>query len=239
MKNSILASITVLLRRAFVVLAALSLGAITASAWAAPALQTPAAADPPLPTDSSYHLHLDLQDHLGQAFIWGAHRGQPMLVSMFYTSCQFVCPLLIETIRATQNKLSASERAALPVLLVSIDPARDTVPALKLIAEQRLVGATHWQLARTDAASVRKLAAVLGVQYRELGNGDFNHSTAVLLLDAQGRIAARTTQLGVADPAFVAQTKAALAVQAKKTVSAHLDAGQGPARPGTAPCACS
>jgi protein SCO1 len=195
---------------------------VSAWMWAAPSFAAgtgstpafvaaaPADANPALPTDSVYHLQAQLVDHQGLGFVWGAHRGQPMLVSMFYTSCQFVCPLLIETVRATQTQLSASERAALPVLLISIDPARDTVAVLKQTAEQRLVGASNWQLARTDAASVRRLAAVLGVQYRELGNGDFNHSTAVILLDAQGRIAALTTQLGSADPAFVLQVKAAL-----------------------------
>jgi len=56
---------------------------------------------------------------------------------------------------------------------------------------------------------VRKLAAVLGIQYRALKNGDFNHTTALILLDADGRIAGRSTQLGNADPAFVKAVKAA------------------------------
>ena len=50
---------------------------------------------------------------------------------------------------------------------------------------------------------------MLGVQYRALPNGDFNHSTNLILLDADGRIAGRTAQLGSADPAFVKQVKAA------------------------------
>ena len=50
---------------------------------------------------------------------------------------------------------------------------------------------------------MRKLAAVLGIQYRALANGDFNHTTALLLVDADGKVAGRTTKLGDADPAFV------------------------------------
>jgi protein SCO1/2 len=57
---------------------------------------------------------------------------------------------------------------------------------------------------------VRQLAAVLGIQYRALPNGDFNHSTALILLDADGRLVARTTRLAGADPAFVEKVVAAL-----------------------------
>jgi protein SCO1/2 len=66
----------------------------------------------------------------------------------------------------------------------------------------------RWSLARTDPATVRKLAAVLGIQYRALANGDFNHTTALLLLDAQGRVVARSSRLGHTEPAFVNRIRA-------------------------------
>ena len=44
---------------------------------------------------------------------------------------------------------------------------------------------------------------MLGIQYRAIANGDFNHTTALILLDAEGRIVGRSTKLGNADPAFV------------------------------------
>jgi protein SCO1 len=167
-------------------------------------------ADAPLATDSVYQLHADLVDQTGRSFTLASHRGQPMLVSMFYSSCQFVCPMLIETIRHTQAQLSPAQVSRLAVLMVSIDPEHDTVTVLKQTAEQRQLDAKMWQLARTDAPTVRKIAAVLGVQYRALGNGDFNHTTTVLLLDGQGRIKGRTSQLGSADPEFVKLVKTIL-----------------------------
>jgi protein SCO1 len=164
----------------------------------------------PLPTDSVYQLPVQLVDQSGRNFALSSHRGQPMLVSMFYTSCQFVCPMLVETIRHTQAQLSAAQRDRLAVLMVTFDPTHDTVAVLKQTAEQRQLDANIWQLARTDASSVRKIAAVLGVQYRALGNGDFKHTTTVLLLDGEGRIKGRTSQLGSADPEFVRLVKATL-----------------------------
>jgi protein SCO1 len=164
----------------------------------------------PLPGNSLYQLQAQLTDQHGNRVGLDAGRGHPVLVSMFYTSCQFVCPMLIETVRATEAPLSDAERQRLTVLMVTFDPAHDSVAVLKQTAEQRQVDGKRWALARTDAHTVRKIAAVLGIQYRALGNGDFNHTTAVVLLDAQGRVVGRTSQLGAADPAFVALLKLTL-----------------------------
>jgi protein SCO1 len=184
------------------------------------AAATPVAPAPPnapnaasaLPPDSLYHLPAQLQDQNGNRFSLASHQGHPVLVSMFYTSCQMVCPMLVETVRGTLAQLSPADRAQLRVLLVSIDPARDTVAVLKRTADERQLPSGTWQLVRADAPTVRKLAAALGVQYRQLASGEFNHTTPLVLLDAQGRAVARTQQLGQADPAFVQQLRATLRV---------------------------
>ena len=169
-------------------------------AVAAPSTETTAAS---LPADSVYQLALPLTDQLGHATQLADRRGRPVLVSMFYTSCQFVCPMLIDALRDTESKLSADERSRVSVLMVSFDPEHDTVEVLKHTADERGLDGAHWSLARTDARNVRKLAAMLGIQYRALKNGDFNHTTALILLDADGRIVGRTSKLGNADAAFV------------------------------------
>jgi protein SCO1/2 len=166
-----------------------------------------------LPADSVYQLPLALTDQDGHNFKLIERRGRPVLVSMFYTSCQFVCPMLIETLRATEAQLSAQQRARLTVLLVTFDPDKDSVSVLKRTATERGLEPSHWTMARTDAKSVRKLAATLGIQYRQLPNGDFNHSTPLILLDGDGRIAGKTAKLAEADPEFVKLVQGALAPQ--------------------------
>ncbi len=164
----------------------------------------------PLPTDSIYQLAVPLTDQDGRSFALDSRRGQPMLVSMFYTSCQFVCPMLIDAMRDTTAKLNETERARLNVLMVSFDPARDSVAVLKKTADERALDTRHWSLARTEAGPTRKLAAVLGIQYRAIAGGDYNHTTALILIDAEGRIVGRSTKLGNADPAFVKLVRATL-----------------------------
>ncbi|RZJ08784.1 MAG: SCO family protein [Rubrivivax sp.] len=156
-----------------------------------------------LPGDSVYQLDAKLTDQRGQALKLDAGRGQPVLVSMFYTSCQFVCPMLIEAASATQAALPAADRQRLKVLLISFDPARDTPAKLEAMAKERSLDGSQWTLARTDPATVRKIAALLKFQYRALPDGEFNHSAELILLDGDGRIAARTTMLAGADERMV------------------------------------
>jgi protein SCO1/2 len=114
-----------------------------------------------------------------------------------------MCPLIIDTARMTERKLDAEQLAGLSVLLVSMDAKRDDPAALTALAGQRKIDTQKWTLARTDASNVRKLAAVLGIQYRELDDGEFSHTSVLILLDAEGRIVARTETMGKTDPEFV------------------------------------
>lgn len=161
---------------------------------------------PPVPGDSVYRLEARLEDQDGRAFTLATLQGRPVLASMFYTSCDMVCPMIFETLHATLRALPAAGRAQARVLMVSIDPARDTAAVLKSTAQARGCDA-QWVLARADEATTRQVAAVLGIQYRRLANGEFNHSSAIDLLDRSGRIAARSGKLGPADPALVAAVR--------------------------------
>lgn len=174
------------------------------------ALAAAASSAAELPSDSVYHLAVPLADQDGDTFEFADGRGEPRLVSMFYTSCQVVCPLIVETLKQTERALPEQDRRALGVLLVSIDPDTDTPAALKRVAEQRRLDTPRWRLARAEKPDVRRLAAVLGIQYKQLENREFSHSSALVLLDAQGRIVARSSKLGEVDADFVAAIRRTL-----------------------------
>lgn len=177
-------------------------------------LAAPAATD--LPGDSVYLLEDRLSDQAGKDFTLADRRGKPQLVSMFYTSCRYVCPLIVDSAKGVERALSPAERERLGVLLVSMDPVRDDTAALASVAGKRKLDPARWTLARTEAASVRRIAALLGIRYRALADGEFNHTSALVLLDGEGRVLARTERLGpVPDPAFLAAVKSALAADAR------------------------
>ena len=172
---------------------------------------TAIAAGSELPADSVYQLQAGLSDQDGHAFQWADKRGRVQLVAMFYTSCAYVCPLIIDSVKGIEHALSEDERARLGLLLVSLDPARDDTGALKSVANKRRLDPERWTLARTEDASVRKIAALLGVRYRALVDGEFNHTSAIVLLDADGRKLASSGRLGPEpDPEFLAAVRTAL-----------------------------
>jgi len=171
---------------------------VVASVSAAPAA-------PPLPNDSVYQLPLPLTDQHGKTADWRQHRGQPQVVAMFYTSCQYICPLIVDSGKAVQHALAPAEQAKLGILLISMDPKRDTPAALMAVAKKRDLDAARWSLASPRANDVRSVAGVLGVRYRQLADGEFNHTSALVLLDRDGRIVTRTEKIGsVVDPEFIA-----------------------------------
>lgn len=159
---------------------------------------------PALPGDSIYQLPLPLTDSAGQTRDWRSLRGKPRLVSMFYTSCQYICPLIVESGKAVERQLTPAQQKQLGVVLISMDPARDNPAALKKVVDQRKLDATRWTLASPRADDVRAVAGVLGIRYRQLADGEFNHGSALILIDADGRILARTEKIGSQpDPEFV------------------------------------
>ena len=153
--------------------------------------------------ESIYQLDAHLTDQAGRAQGLDLFRGSPVLITMFYGSCQATCPLIIDTLRSTERGLSPEQRAKLRVLMISFDPERDTPAALAEIAATRHIDSSRWTLATADADTVRDIAALLDVQYRRLPSGEFSHSAVITVLSARGEIVARSGKLGRADPALL------------------------------------
>lgn len=188
-------------------IAALAMALLPATAAHGAAVNAAAA----LPGDSVYHLKATLTDQNGKSRDFAAGAGQPVIAAMFYSSCKFICPLIIDGARKTERALAADERERLGVLLVSLDPERDTPAVLTELARTRHIDSPRWHLTRASEKDVRRIAAVLGVQYKQQEDGEFSHSSALILLDAQGRVVARSEKLGEADPEFLAAIRRTLA----------------------------
>lgn len=185
---------------------------LAAASFVSAAALAQSAAVRPLPRDSIYHLPAVLIDQHGKSADWRAHRGRPQMVAMFYTSCRYICPLIVDSAKGIEHALTPVERARLGILLISMDPARDTPAALKSVFDKRKLDVARWSLASPQAGDVRAIAGALGIRYRALADGEFNHSSALVLLDAEGRIVARTERMGARpDPEFLAAVKRALA----------------------------
>jgi protein SCO1/2 len=165
--------------------------------------------------DSIYAAGLALQDQTGRRVGLDVFRGHPVLIAMFYGTCRDACPLLLADLHRIERALPPAARADLRVVLVTLDPRRDTPAALGALARAHGVDPSRWRLlqpAGDDA--VRTIAALLGVRYRRLADGNFNHSSLITLLDAAGAVVARLEGAGQPIDALAARVPALAAPRA-------------------------
>lgn len=161
-----------------------------------------------VPGDSIYQLRAQLTTQTSKAAGLDLFRGHPTLVSMFYGSCPAACPMLIAAMQVYESRLDEASQSRLRVLLVSFDAARDTPAELDRLARLHRTDSARWTFTSAPESDARRIAALLGISYRRLPGGDFDHSLKITLLDEDGRILASTTTL-VADSRFAAQLRTA------------------------------
>ena len=181
--------------------------------WLLAALPAAGADPKPLPGNSVYQLQARLLDQAGRPVQWRDLRGKPRIATMFYSNCPYMCPLIIETGKGIDRALTPAERCRLGVVMVSLDPKRDTPAALAALAAKRKLDGKRWQLLQPRPQDLRAIAGVLQVRYRALADGEFNHTSVLVLLDAEGRVLARSETMGPRpDPEFLAAVRKAVAI---------------------------
>jgi protein SCO1/2 len=139
----------------------------------------------------------------GKDFKLAELRGQPVVLAMFFTSCGYACPRIVEAMMQIQETLPPAARSRAQFVLVSFDDERDTVAALHSYREQHGLVSGSWRLLRGAHDDVRELAAVLGVKYKKDAAGMFSHSNLITILNSQGEIVHQRAGLqgGLADAA--------------------------------------
>lgn len=143
----------------------------------------------PLPGRSIYLLEGPWSKAGGGSFALADLRGRPVLVLLFYGTCQSACPVLVRDLQRIDAQLADQDRAGARYLLVSFDPTVDTPERLADYAKDHGLAADRWTLASGTPDQVRELAAVLGVNYRPTGDGHYSHTQRITILDRDGVVA--------------------------------------------------
>ena len=123
-----------------------------------------------------------------QTFHLNQLRGRPAVLFFGYTSCPDMCPMTMSRIAAAL-KLVGDRAGDVTTLFVSVDPQRDTPAALKEYVSSfsiPVIGLTG------SADQVAGVAAQYHASYQVVPTGTtnylVNHTSAIFLIDRQGRL---------------------------------------------------
>jgi protein SCO1/2 len=132
----------------------------------------------------------------------------PQVVVMFFASCTYACPVLVNDLRRIEAALPEESRHKIGFTLVSFDSKRDTPEALADYRSIRNLDPKRWTLLHGQPDDVLELAALLGVRFKEDAAGQFAHSNIITILNEQGEIVYQVTGLNQdIGPAVSALTK--------------------------------
>jgi protein SCO1/2 len=158
------------------------------SAGAAQDETTTAPATAPLPPNSLYQLEGTWTRESGAEVRLAEFAGHPVAIVMFFGSCRRACPTLFADMKRLEAAVAPQALDGVRFLMVSIDPARDTVEALANMAANYQLDLSRWALLVADDSHTRELAALLGVRYRDQADGQFSHSNVITILNPDGEI---------------------------------------------------
>ncbi len=167
----------------------LVLSASGAWADACCSVSVPAAASTnALPDHSLFHLEGEWSNQKGETVSLVDFAGKPSLITMFFSSCGYACPILIQDMKNLRSQLPLDQQDQLNILLLSFDSERDLPAALAEFATQRDLETPPWVLMHGDEDVVLETSALLGVRFRKDDKGNFAHSNLITLLNAQGEV---------------------------------------------------
>lgn len=136
---------------------------------------------------SIYQLDATWTNDAGESVSLAMLRGRPVVLTMFFASCEYACPILVNDMQRIRQTLPEAIRAQAQFVLVSFDDARDTPAALRAYRE-RVNLDSNWVLLHGDAANVQELAMLLGVKYQRDARGQYAHSNLITVLNSEGEI---------------------------------------------------
>ena len=129
---------------------------------------------------------LSLVDQSGREVSLEAFRGRPVLVTFAFAHCATVCPLIVADVQDAKRQLGD---VGLPVLVVTLDPWRDTPSRLPSIAAGWGID-EHTHVLSGEVETVeRTLSAWRVPRTRNQKTGDVVHPSMIYVIGPNGRIA--------------------------------------------------
>jgi protein SCO1/2 len=138
-------------------------------------------------TGAPYGKALELTDHTGKPRRLEDWQGKAVVLFFGFTHCPDVCPTTLAEIASAIKQLGA-DADRVQVLMVSVDPERDTPESL---GKYVTAFDPRFLALRGDLAATKKVAEEFKIYFEKAKSGDsytVNHSVQSYVLDPRGRL---------------------------------------------------
>jgi protein SCO1/2 len=184
--------------------------AFTLSLALAVGLVAPLLAEAAEAQNSVYQLNGKWKNAEGKEISLGEEfRGNPVVVTMAYTKCTYTCPLIVKKLKEIESALGKNPKVRF--LLISFDTKNETPETMAAFMKEKDLDPTRWKMVTgKTSGSVREMAALLEINYKEEANGHFSHSNVISLLDKEGVIRASLKGIAADHAPLVKEAKNSL-----------------------------
>ncbi|MBM3565841.1 MAG: SCO family protein [Alphaproteobacteria bacterium] len=128
------------------------------------------------------------RDRAGRTVRLADYRGQPLIVSMIYTSCAQACPVishsLQKAIEVAQKTVGLDE---FRIVTVGFDARVDSPERMRIFASQQGIKLPNWEFLSADAATIDRLSEDMGFIFFASAKG-FDHLSQTTILTGEGKV---------------------------------------------------
>ena len=131
---------------------------------------------------------LEFRDIDGKAVSLHSLRGKPVLVSLVFTGCTDVCPMIVQNLRlALEVAQEALGADSFSTITIGFDTKNDTPERMRSFARTQGVDLPNWLFLSGDQRSVQELSDAIGFTFVPSAGG-FDHMAQVSVIDKDGYI---------------------------------------------------
>lgn len=127
-------------------------------------------------------------DRSGRKVRLADYRGKPLVISMIFTHCPFICATTTRSLSTLKASQAAFGEDSFGVLTVGFDTENDTPEAMDDFAKRMGIDLTNWEFVSSDPETIKKLSKDLGFTFYPTDEGGFDHITQTTFVDGQGKV---------------------------------------------------
>jgi protein SCO1 len=143
---------------------------------------------------SFYSLPYTFTDDQARTVQLSEWRGKPMILTMEYSNCRFMCTTTFSKLKAIQTAAD-QQKLQIDFMIVSLDPKNDTPQAWQQYRISREVDRSNWHMLTGSEATTREFAALVGIKYWTMDE-HILHDFKIVRLNAKGEIEKEITDYG-------------------------------------------